>query len=346
MPSRPKGPKIEADRDHAAVVSIFSRLHSNDIEYFFFRVVKDRTTTIMLRELAYWFDRASKNPDYPRAKIFREGFYWVSRTKVEWHKAHGIERKEVERAYEQARELLYHKNFKFRSVPTTHWRFLFANLLHRLENDPIIRERLGGTAAEETADGVCENAPPPARAERVGCSGSSLTADNSECTTSNRETDISECTESAGGGSQAHIQSSSQSNQTTTSTGYAGPADAGGFGHSPSAQSGATAPEPPPPARSASNEFPSEIPASSITEQEDQELGQEEAVSTQPVPAKKTRAILQAAQGLSPNEQLTRLRPYGGVAKLALGYLLIWQALFEKEYHSRRVSFSDRDLSR
>ena len=317
---RRTGPMVHELPDHAAFVAVMSKLHHNQTEYFFFRLVRDRTTAIILRELAYWFDLSGKEPGYPRATIFRDGVYWVARTKKELLDAHGIERKEIERAYRQTEEFVATKNMKYRGDRITHWRFKLPRLLELLNADPIITKHRNAHSAGEKKEAASTLPPPPARTSRTECLPAALNPNISERHDPGLQMDIPQCAATTGEAAHPSIQPSGQRKQTLPTTGSAGPANAGTGGIPPSAPSGATAPEPPAPG-----------------------VAFVRNGTLHPAPVLE---LLSSVRGL-PWKEMRKRGPNGNTrAELAVGYMMVWQLIFEEEHPKRRCPFSDRDVER
>lgn len=317
---RRTGPMIPDLHDHALFVNVLSKLDRNQVEYFFFRLVGDRTTAIILRELAYWLDQADKDPGYPRAKPFRDGFYWVARTKQELLDAHGIKRKDVERAYAQTKDFVETKSMRWGVDRVTHWRFNFPRLLERFHADPIVRKLIDLDSMEEVAVQPATASVPASPSSTSECTATPLNAGIAECPDSTVEADIPQCAGVTEEAAHSHNQSSSQRKQTHPPTGSAGPADAGTGSTSPSAPSGANAPEPPP--------------------------QRTDYIKNGTLHPARVLDLLESVRGKPMAEKRKQVLNVAARAQQAISYLMVWQRIFEIEHPKRRCPFTAQDVER
>ena len=141
------------DTERIAVIAIYSQLNQSEQECFLYRVVRNRTSMIFLRELFYWFSPGKKaGPLAPRASVRHRGKFWVSRTKTQWKDDQEISRGQIETIHQQIRELGLCEiaYFRFGYDRTTHYTLVFSKWFELLHDDFKVQAIVAGT---ETAGG-------------------------------------------------------------------------------------------------------------------------------------------------------------------------------------------------
>jgi hypothetical protein len=286
-------PPIAHDPAHDAVVSTLNRLRQTQREGFLSRVTGSHTAALFLREVLYWLSPSDKAPARPRSTVYRNGAYWMVRTHEEWQEL-DITRTNLSTVYRHCEDLIERDYRMFAAQRRTHYRIKFDKLRELMERDEILQACLESDAAaaqSRRASAQSSADPEPPPARTVNAAPCSP-VNTDPCSPVNRVP----CPPSV------HSLEQSEGSIAITST------------CSPSAHSGAAAPEPPPPARTSTLDSVETAPA--LPE----------------VTFKQAQAILGAAEGTPIKEKLMRAIQfnYDKRSRLAVGYLLIWQAVSEK----------------
>lgn len=161
-------PPIAQNPAHAHVVATLQGLRQNEIESFLARVTGSHTASLLAREILFWFSPCAKDPQRPRATVYKHDRYWFCRTQEEWLAKNQLTRRQLETSYARCKDFLDVDHFMFAAQRRTHYSVRWEKLRELLENDRALLGRpasdvpeLDNAVRTEPATPVCTEACVP-----------------------------------------------------------------------------------------------------------------------------------------------------------------------------------------